>query len=196
MHVLCTHIDAGTNTILPAFQPSLTQLAAESGRDRRTVERDLNVLERRGWVIRRRPSIHDARTKHARTNYTVRIPEARDESPSDARGSKPRALGGGKRGAGGHGPLRSSAHLKSSADELHAIIEAIRARTGVEVDNAWAERVRDQVVGGRHVADASAYVSAAIARAPADTYVPTPQPPAAPKMPPKPHISQFTRGNQ
>src|SRR5438445_941576 len=75
VHVLCVRVDAETNTILQAYQPSLTDLARDTGRHRRTIQRYLNVLERAGWITRKRPPPELARREHARTAYGIRIPD-------------------------------------------------------------------------------------------------------------------------
>jgi DNA-binding Lrp family transcriptional regulator len=104
MHVLCTHVDAKTDMILPEYQPSLTDLAKESGLHRRTVTRHLAHLEHAGWIIRVRPTLSEARKDHKRTNYVLLKPEgsypqprvtaaARDTTPSDLGASRPPARG-------------------------------------------------------------------------------------------------------
>lgn len=185
MHVLCVRIDAASNAIPAWRQPSLSDLARESGWDRRTVQRHLDGLEGAGWISRVRPSRHDARTKHARVAYTVHIPEPRAElagargnvPPGRAMGAAPLALGESRPKARGKTPHRSSAQAMSSDADLQAIIRAIRERAGVEVDSAWAARVRDDVIEGRHVRDVGAYVARSIMAAPPSRFTPTPTPP-------------------
>lgn len=191
IHVLCTHVDEDAGVILPQFQPSLTKLASETGLHRRTIMRHLNGLERHGWVGRLRPSPADARTKHARTQYSVNIgrnppPQAGDASSPElgtegpvAGGTAPSELGAGNPVSRGGMPLRSSMSSKSSGGvEIEAVIEAIREKTGSTVTAEWAARVAEQVLGAREdIRDRVAYLRTVIRAAPADTYRQTPQPP-------------------
>jgi len=57
--------------------PSLSELAEMVGVDRRTVMRNLQVLETAGWVRRLRADLDRARTEHATTTYVVTIPATR-----------------------------------------------------------------------------------------------------------------------
>jgi hypothetical protein len=203
VHVLCVRVDAETNTILAIYQPSLTDLARDTGRHRRTIQRYLNVLERAGWITRKRPLPHLARREHARTAYWLHIPEgspqARDTTPPRARGTPPRArdttppeLGTGSPEARGPVPPRSSGSSGSSARAAAvAVVEAIRDRTGQTISDDWAARVAGQILGGRDVRHAEAYLRRVIEGAPPGTYLPTPTPPPAPRAAPRPHISQL-----
>lgn len=182
MHVLCVRVDAQANAILAAYQPSLTELARDTGRDRRTIMRYLTVLERRGWVIRARPAAELARRLHHRTQYAMRIPDypqARDGTPPglgtprrEAGGSTPPGLGTPSPEAGGTAPRRSSGSSGSSGADLDVIIKTICEKTGVTVSEAWAARVRDQILGARDIRNPGAYLRRAIESAPADTYIP------------------------
>jgi len=57
--------------------PSLSELAEMVGVDRRTVMRNLQVLETAGWVRRLRADLDRARTEHVTTAYVVTIPATR-----------------------------------------------------------------------------------------------------------------------
>jgi hypothetical protein len=184
--VLCEYVDADAGKILPLWQPSLTQLARDTGLHRRTVMRYLAGLEKLGWVVRRRPSVSDARTKHARTQYAVQVgrdyPQASDSKPSVpemAGDSAPPELGTTNPISRGTAPRKSSRSSRSCGDtEINAVIDAVRARAGVTVTEEWAERVVGQIIGARDkVRDPVAVIHAVISKAPRDTYAPTPQPP-------------------
>lgn len=117
MHVLCSRMDGQVNLILPRWQPSLTDLARGTGRDRRTVTRHLAHLEGHGWLIRVRPAIEDARRKHTRTQYTPLIPEGsypQRPAAARARGSMPIELGASRPAARGSMPLKSSIESSTS----------------------------------------------------------------------------------
>jgi DNA-binding transcriptional ArsR family regulator len=74
MRALLARINARAGIIEPAHQPSLSQLAALSGYSRSTIQRHLNDLEAGGWVIRIRPPMWLARTRHVTTAYAMRVP--------------------------------------------------------------------------------------------------------------------------
>lgn len=188
VHVLCVKIDAEAGVILPAYQPSLTELARDTALHRRTVQRYLNVIERSGWVIRNRPAPEDARRKHARTAYEVRIPaypQARDSTPPElgtdgrrARDSMPRELGTARPEARGPVPHRSSVSSTSSGPVIHTIIKAIDERAGITVTPEWAAKVAEQLLGARdNIRNPEAYCRRVIAAAPPDTYAPHAAPP-------------------
>jgi hypothetical protein len=189
MHVLCTYVDQDAGVILPKFQPSLSELARGTGRDRRTIMRYLNGLETWEWVTRARPAPADARKLHARTNYAIHIgrnpPQASDTKPPDlgaqasiARDTRPPELGAVSREARDTAPHRSSMSSRSTEDEIDAIIRAIKDRSGTTVTPEWGRRVRDQVLGARdNIRDPAAYARRVIMAAPPDTYRPTPTPP-------------------
>jgi hypothetical protein len=75
---LLTHTTAGTGTVPPEHSPSLAKLAAQTGLARWTVERQLVILERAGWVKRRRS--RKAAREHVPTQYELRCP-APDNPP-------------------------------------------------------------------------------------------------------------------
>jgi DNA-binding transcriptional ArsR family regulator len=179
-HVLCVYIDAKAGVILPMFTPSLTQLARDTGLSRRTIMRHLAVAERKGWVIRKRPPPAKARKEHARTRYTIRIPDlgtagllASDIKSPELGTQDPEA-----RDTMTHDSSRSS--WSSDAEVIETIIDAIRQVSGTTVSADWAERVADQVLGARDTTIArnpAAFARSAILKAPPTVYKPTPQPP-------------------
>jgi hypothetical protein len=61
---------------LGEHSPSLTLLAQLTGLSRRAVMQALNLLEAKGWLLRDRPAVVDARSKKARTRYLVRDPSS------------------------------------------------------------------------------------------------------------------------
>lgn len=76
-HVLLTLLtwtDHDTATIPARFSPSLTELAKSTGYARSTVARWLNRTEGDGWLVRERPSVHDARRFKQRTVYRLCVP--------------------------------------------------------------------------------------------------------------------------
>lgn len=79
---LCTRIWQPEGIIRGSDQPSLNELAADTGYHRSTVKRSLNGLESAQWVIRVRPSVDDARRLHARTAYALRVPSVYPQARS------------------------------------------------------------------------------------------------------------------
>lgn len=98
---LATWADVKTGIIPARLTPSLSMLESATGMDRSTVRRHLNKLEAEGWVGRSRPTVADARSKKARTQYAITIPKGVAVSESDgyeleaesteARGTQPLA---------------------------------------------------------------------------------------------------------
>jgi hypothetical protein len=80
---LATWADVKTGVIPARLTPSLSMLESATGMDRSTVRRHLNKLEKDGWVGRDRPNIADARSKKARTQYTITIPKGVTVPESD-----------------------------------------------------------------------------------------------------------------
>jgi DNA-binding transcriptional ArsR family regulator len=97
---LLSRANAKTGVVPPKFSPSLSLLATDTGLDRSTVRRHLNVLESAGWVTRIRDP--RARQEHIATRYRLHVPgliaeestlvELGAESPQ-ARGTVPQGLG-------------------------------------------------------------------------------------------------------
>jgi hypothetical protein len=194
LHVLAMRLDKDVFHIPAPYQPSLNDLARDMTCDRRTVMRRLNRAESAGWVIRKRPSKHDARTKHARTSYFLRLPpdheQARDnnadqlgtESPQPE-GMKPPGLEAAKPEARGTAPLKSSRSSSSSGpSDLDVIIAGIEKRTGRTIGRAWAARVRDELLAKATstVRNTQAYLKSSIEReADPGRWLPNPQPPSS-----------------
>lgn len=80
---LATWADVKTGVIPARLTPSLSMLESATGMDRSTVRRHLNKLEADGWVGRNRPAVADARSKKARTQYTITIPKGVTVPESD-----------------------------------------------------------------------------------------------------------------
>lgn len=80
---LATWADVKTGAIPARLTPSLSMLESATGMDRSTVRRHLNKLEKDGWVGRDRPAVADARSKKARTQYTITIPKGVTVPESD-----------------------------------------------------------------------------------------------------------------
>jgi hypothetical protein len=71
---LLTWSDYDTAMIPERFTPSLTDLVNATGLARSTVAAWLNKLEEQGWVVRERPTVAAARSRKARTVYSLRVP--------------------------------------------------------------------------------------------------------------------------
>jgi DNA-binding Lrp family transcriptional regulator len=201
LFVLLTHADTDPVIIPARFTPSLTQLASETGLDRTTVARILGRLESQGWIRRQRPPVEQSR-KGARTRYRLTVP---DLSASDHIGSgttplrvvAPRHQGSGTTppevvaqdhmGSGTTPPKRSihptepnhSNPRTQADDEITAVIEALRTRTGKTIDKYHATLVIKQLVDGRpRIRDRIKYLTGSIAKDPDPTkFLPTPTPP-------------------
>jgi DNA-binding transcriptional ArsR family regulator len=76
--VLLTRTDAATAAIPAQFSPSLAALAADTGLDKSTIKRHLNVLEAGGWVTRIRDP--RAQSSHIPTGYALHASARRTES--------------------------------------------------------------------------------------------------------------------
>lgn len=196
MLVLCTRCDGGSSTIPAKYQPSLTRLVRLSGLARSTVCVHLRILERRGWLIRKRPKVHLARTKHLRTNYILLVPKLvrpADSPPSPDDGSE--LVPDSGHGSSPDGGRTSSLSAQSSGaprpeeDDTHdltrgevtvvlRITETLRdvapGRPEAHTPD-WARRVARDIPGGTK--NRPAYVETVIRANPA-AYLPTPAPPA------------------
>ncbi|GAA3455914.1 hypothetical protein GCM10018962_77480 [Dactylosporangium matsuzakiense] len=71
---IATWCDPDTAAVPARYTPSLTGLADATGLGRSTVARHLDLLESAGWLVRRRPTVADARRRHERTLYRLRVP--------------------------------------------------------------------------------------------------------------------------
>lgn len=191
LHVLAMRLDRQVFAILPAYQPSLTDLARDMGCDRRTAMRRLNRVEAAGWVVRNRPTVHDARTKHARTQYTLQLPpgypQARGATTAELgaqdpgpRGETPPGLGASQPEARDTMPHRSSESSMSSDGDLDVIISEIAQRTGKTIGRAAAARIRGELLDKARgtISDSRAYLRRCILREPDPArWLPTPTPP-------------------
>jgi hypothetical protein len=74
MLILATWTDGKTAVIPPDQRKSLTDIAAAASLHRSTVPGALTVLEKGGWVTRRRPPVKQSR-RGARTGYRLKIPK-------------------------------------------------------------------------------------------------------------------------
>lgn len=94
MMMLIDAADADTAEIPAAHTPSLSDLEAWTGLGRSTITRRLNDLETDGWVVRERPSVADARSKGAKTQYRLAIgkDDAPAEEPSEAVSEEPESV--------------------------------------------------------------------------------------------------------
>lgn len=97
---LATLADNVTGVVPPGRRKSLTELARLTSLGRATVARDLDLLDRDGWVVRDRPSLEAARTG-VKTGYRIALPsgvvqavdqvvqEVDQGSPGDGRKREP-----------------------------------------------------------------------------------------------------------
>jgi hypothetical protein len=191
--VLCGRMMQGSTVIPPGHSPSLTKLAEGTGWDRRTIMRHLNLLEETGWLIRRRPDPHLARTQHVRTAYVVTAPglgpaQARDTGtrglgagPAQARDTGTRGLGTGDpeaRGRPPHSQGLSDERTDQSGDLADLVIKQLHERTGVTVTHEWAEKTRDLLLTRPGIRNERAYIIRTITTDPhPERWLPTPEPP-------------------
>lgn len=120
---LCTYMDQGTAILPYRWSPSLTLITRDTSWSRRSVVRYLQWLEDHGWLARIRPTRHNARTRHARTAYTVMIPDwLGPESPLSSamvapalvpRGAQAREPGTPDLGPVGHEAREPGAHSQN-----------------------------------------------------------------------------------
>lgn len=160
IYALSRRMDAGTPVIPLRHMPSLTTLAAASGWSRRHVERALNYLEMVGVVDRRRPTVVDARTKHARTAYTVHhdpLVKLGTGSPQNSRDAQSLGLGPPRRqprdkvspdlGTGSRVARDTVAHVQTFPDHQTSpdpgaamVMRILAERTGRTVSAEWAAK--------------------------------------------------------
>lgn len=127
MLTLADVAEVGTAEIPERHTPSLTVLAAETGLDRSTVRRHLDLLETAGWVVRMRPTIAAARAQKERTRYRLTTPASESLGAEDPQrlgadipqpgGTEPPELGAENTTARGTQPLnnRSTDQVRSSS---------------------------------------------------------------------------------
>jgi hypothetical protein len=182
---LCTRMDKGSTDIPPGQSPSLTRLARMTKHHRRTVMRHLNKLEETGWLDRRRPDPHLARTLHRTTHYSVTIPEGFPQASKLgagnrlARDSKPPGLGAENPEARGTVPQNPDLPDLTQRDaEVELVLKEIEKRTGKQVSLEWAGKVRDQLVAEPAVRNPPGWIRHRISTDPDPTgFLPTPGPP-------------------
>jgi hypothetical protein len=132
MAALLGHVLAATaNSTTGVVEVSLTQLARRSHMARSSVMKHLNMLQARGFVVRRRPSNWAAIQRHEVTTYTCTIPAgystgarpSHDLAPVDkrAKARPPHNLGLGRERAKARPPHgHSSIELKGAAPDADA----------------------------------------------------------------------------
>jgi hypothetical protein len=191
---LCTRMDKGSTVIPPGQSPSLSRLARMTKYHRRTVMRHLNHLEETGWLTRKRPELHHARTLHRTTHYSVTIPGGFQQASElgagnpGTRDTKPPELGAGDSGARGtvtHNPDLPDPYQRDA--EVRLAKEEIEKRTGREVSLEWAGKVRDRLVAEPGVRNPPGWIRHRIGTDPdpAALLLPTPQPPGPPPRRPR-----------
>lgn len=89
--VLADLADNDTAVIPYERTPSLTTLAEETGLGRSTVARELNRLDKDGWVGRKAPTKKAAWTKKARTQYRLMVPASFQMDPEQDQKTSPTA---------------------------------------------------------------------------------------------------------
>jgi DNA-binding MarR family transcriptional regulator len=192
---LATRMQQGSTLIPREYSPSLTVIAAATAWDRRTIMRQLNILEELGWLIRHRPDPYLARTRHARTAYTVTPPglgaetaQARDTlsrglgaETAQARDTLSRGLGAGDPAARGRAPHNQTASDQpdqSGEDLIDVVVKQLLERTGTEVSREWAATTRDLLLARPGIKNPRAYIIRTVATDPRpERWLPTPQPP-------------------
>lgn len=163
------------------YSPSLTKLADDTGLGRSTVARELDRLERAGWIERHRPPVDLARSKKARTRYVVRdpaspraglVPERDQASPTAGLGWSQSGTSASPRA--GHRSDLLSDQSQISSQVTTKIIDLIHELSGQRVSDAYAADVARRIGPGK--SNTLAYVEKVIRNDPA-RFTPTPQPP-------------------
>lgn len=166
---LATYLDADSTRLPYRFSPSITGLTRATGWSRRTVTRWLDWLESAGWLVRLRPTKHAQRTQHARTSYSLLIPDLGTQRPvakaTDSPGLGPQAPHARATPDPELGPdvpeaRAPAAHSQTYPDhqtepdqdreELELTVKIITKRTGVAIDTDQAARIRDLIVARPH----------------------------------------------
>jgi hypothetical protein len=80
---VATWADVRTGVIPDRLTPSLTTLESATGMVRASVRKHLDTLEAGGWLKRDRPAVAAARSKKARTKYSIKVPRGAAVSDSD-----------------------------------------------------------------------------------------------------------------
>lgn len=191
---LCTRMDSGSTTIPPGHSPSLTRLARMTKLHRRTVMRHLILLESAGWVSRKRPELHLARTLHRTTHYSVMIPGSYQQAEKlgagnpGSRDTEPRELGAESpkaRGTVPHEPGKPDPYQSGELTEIAR--QELEKRTGKPISDEWAGRVAAQLAAEPDVRNPAGWIRHRISTAPdPGLFLPTPGPPpyiAPPRRP-------------
>lgn len=149
------------NAIVPAqYTPSLSRLQLMTGLSLATVKRALNVLEERGWVVRRRPDPVKARVEKERTCYRLKVPEA---GLTESLAGLTESLGLGSQRATGLGSQRATSQtayqtnsqqqqeaspeafvqeaIGATAEEAAAIVKHIRSERDVQNMGGFLQRL-------------------------------------------------------
>lgn len=182
MHALCVLSDAQTAVIPPRFTPSLTTLARLTGLNRATVARQLNRLEKEGWVVRERPDIAAARAKGERTRYALRVVAQGDQGSRTERLAVVAQCDSGSRTVR-HRPDRSTqtsnqtprARARERDGQIIDTVMRTLRDLGKPVDRAFAERTAEKLIK-QYPRKPVTYYEAIIRRDPAP-HLPTPTPP-------------------
>lgn len=188
MHTLLTRAAADTAVIALQHSPSLSELAHDSGMDRRTVMKTLATLETEGWLDRKAPPSKEAR-KGAKTRYRLLVPVGAVSPQVGATdpqcgGREPLGVGATDPQPRGRGPLKrdpspSNPSIHPAREEINAVRKALHDQTGKLVDTDWAERVIRELLKDRPgIRNRQAYLVTAIQRdKDPRRFLPTPQPP-------------------
>jgi hypothetical protein len=199
LYALARRMQQGS-TVIPLQHAaiSLSKLAEASGWSKRHVQRALDYLEKRGIITRRRPSLHDARTKQARTAYVVHyelLLELGPGSPKKAWDTaayglgpprrKPRAtqtqgLGSGSPAARDTvAPDQTLSDQPDQSDEIALVIKHLKERTGTEVTREWAAETARLILARPGIGtNRRAYLIRTLVTDPnPQRWLPTPQPP-------------------
>jgi hypothetical protein len=178
MLALLTRQYGAEDAIPEGRQPSITQLALDTGLDRSTVVRHLPRLERLGWLVIKRPAVWEARTLHRTSAYSPTVPggypqAGRSQRPGlgaasdQAGGAVPPGLGAPGDQAGRTAPHvledeREGDHRQSDDDLTRIAVTELAVMTGRAITEATAAEAVRQVLDGRTVRNPAAYLRRAL----------------------------------
>lgn len=180
--VLLALCDQSTAVVPDRFSPSLTGLVRMTGLARSTVAYHLNRLEAAGWLVRKRPTLQEARTKHARTRYALRVPKlvrtsnvaSPDIGPELVRSSaKASPVIERKINPNQNQPARERAREDEVLEAIQQTLREVAPDRPEAHTRDWATKVAASIQGGR---DRVRYVAQIIRNGP-EPYLPTRQPP-------------------
>jgi DNA-binding transcriptional MocR family regulator len=193
MHTLLTRANAETAVIAAEHSPSLSELARESGMDKRTVTRTMPTLEVEGWVRRKVPTLKESR-KGARTRYALLVglgahnphPGAGDPQ---AGGTEPPGVGAHNPQPRGTQPLNrdpspSSPSIHPRAErqqaEIDLVITVLKERTGRDITPEHAHLVIGQIADNRqNIRNRLGWIKSILLKDDSpERFLPTPAPPA------------------